>query len=574
MRNWNSDSTNKLWAPLVALTFGVALVHIYFLFRTNINWDEFRFLAEIYEFDSNQDSAGLNNFHVLLFGWLKHLPFNEIGQILVGRAINLTLFFGAIALLYRLAQDPLSPIVALTCIFLTLCYSAILLHAAAFRFDPICLFFSMSSLFLLLRGKGSHSAAIAGLSLAISVLVSIKTVLWVPTFAAVALIALAFSEQKTGTTKRLLAFCAAFIIALPAFFAIHWAMSPGTQVAGEAQGRSLLQNLNWLAYAMFAMDGFLPRMTYIIRGITENPIHWLLISIGAFVALRQLIFRKPRRKVAAIALAMALPFTSIFFYRNSFPYFYVYVLPPAMMLAGLAMEAMMRRWRDQAGDANNLIIAIPVLFGVATTSLFLYFHEEGIEKQRQVNEVVHQMFPEPVPYIGAHGMISSFPRVGPFMSTLGMIRYHAEGEPVFAKGIREHEPKMLLVNHMAFYSNEDNAAEDPRQFTLLPEDKAAIHQNYILHWGPVYVAGKLFELEEGQSTIEFEIIISGEYSVESEAPVEIDGKTYEPGAVLTLNKGNHVLVAPGAERVGLRWGGGDLPYPEFAAPLEWLYDGL
>ena len=573
MNQDTSDNTNKLWTPLVGLTLAVGLVHIYFLFRTNINWDEFRFLAEIYEFAGGRDSAGLNNFHVLLYGWLRFLPFHEIDQILFARTIQLSLFFASMVLLFRFGREFFSPIVALTCVFLAMCYSAVLLHASAFRFDPLCLFFSISSLYLLWRGKRPTSAIVGGLALAVSALVSVKTALWAPTLAAIGLIMLVYSEQRTETLKRLVLFVAAFLLAVLCLFGLHWLLSGSGTPGNQVGTHSLTESWSQLAYAMFVMDGLFPRLTYIIRGVTENPIHWLLILAGATIAVYQVLFVWQRRKQAAIVLAMSLPLLSVVFYRNSFPYFYVYALPPAILLCGIALNSMARRWMDEKGNANDLALGIPILCGVATTSLFLYFHEEGITKQRQVNEVIHEIFPEPVHYIGAHGMISSFPKVGPFMSTLGMIRYHAEKEPVFANAIQKHEPKFLLVNHMAFYSPDDATADDLRQVTLLPEDKDAIHNNYIHHWGPIYVAGKLFDTAEQGNVIEFEIVIEGPYGVESESPVEINGLGYDPGDVVTLARGTYVMKAPDTERAGLRWGG-NLPQPEYMAPMEWLYDGL
>ena len=108
---------------------------------------------------------------------------------------------------------------------------------------------------------------------------------------------------------------------------------------------------------------------------------------------------------------------------------------------------------------------------------------------------------------------------------------------------------------------------------LFPKDTAALESSYIHHWGPIYVAGKRFDLAQTASPRTFEILLGGAYRLESERPVRIDGRTYEPGESVFLPVGPHMISAdPDAEELTLRWAAAG-PAPERPAPTEPLFFG-
>ena len=61
-------------------------------------------------------------------------------------------------------------------------------------------------------------------------------------------------------------------------------------------------------------------------------------------------------------------------------------------------------------------------------------------QQKETLDLVHRLFPEAVPYIDRCSMVSTFPKVGFFMSSLGMRFYHERGEPIM------EEPSSLIFS--------------------------------------------------------------------------------------------------------------------------------
>jgi hypothetical protein len=155
-----------------------------------------------------------------------------------------------------------------------------------------------------------------------------------------------------------------------------------------------------------------------------------------------------------------------------------------------------------------------------------------------VVEVVHTIFKEPTPYIDRCSMIGSFPSAGFFISTYSTSLYRDEGIPQFRSIIQEQQPKLLINNSSAL-----NIASEKQPWTawrLFPEDFEILKENFVHHWGPIWVAGKYFTAGSGNE-IDFEILIPGAYTLASEAPVAIDGHVVASGEVIQLGPGFHHL---------------------------------
>jgi len=165
------------------------------------------------------------------------------------------------------------------------------------------------------------------------------------------------------------------------------------------------------------------------------------------------------------------------------------------------------------------------------------------------------MFPEPVSYIDGCGMISSFPKVGFFMSSAVMDPYLSKGEPVLKKALLAKGPLFLLANvpHLDLESEKPPKSYVGR--TLLEEDWQALRSYFVHHWGPVWIAGKKLELTSENSREEFQIETAGLYTLETSTSVRIDGASYQPGDLAYLAQGVHVIEA-GSDNVTivLRWG--------------------
>jgi hypothetical protein len=96
---------------------------------------------------------------------------------------------------------------------------------------------------------------------------------------------------------------------------------------------------------------------------------------------------------------------------------------------------------------------------------------------------------------------------------------------------------------------------------LTPNDAAALRDNFIPHWGPIWVAGKRLDPTQG-ATSNFAVAIPGAYTLEADEKMLIDGKIFLPGNVLTLTEGVHSYRGPFAQ---LRYGE-HLPRPPRQPP--------
>jgi hypothetical protein len=290
--------------------------------------------------------------------------------------------------------------------------------------------------------------------------------------------------------------------------------------------------------------------------VASNPLFWFMAIYGATIAWTT-AQRSGRNADAKrwLPLALALPLLTPFFYRNAFDYFYVFILPPAVIFIGLSYQ----EYRQRASNSESRLAALLMPLLVAAQCAFLVangirFLPDAIGPQRVTLAAVHAVFPEPVPYIDGYGVVASFPRHAFFMSSWGMDRYRAIGKAVFPDLVAQAQPPLLLADSPSLYAAlmPDIAISDQRE--LLSEDIRFLKDNYVQLWGMLFVPGKQIELPSDSGNIDFSIVIAGDYRLEATTPVSVDGSRVKPGDVVALAAGKHVLNAGSAKGSAiLRW---------------------
>jgi hypothetical protein len=137
-----------------------------------------------------------------------------------------------------------------------------------------------------------------------------------------------------------------------------------------------------------------------------------------------------------------------------------------------------------------------------------------------------------------------------------METYRKVNHPVLAEAIRGRRPVFVLADKKPLSDALSGAPSVSSAHSLLEADRAALIQNYVHHWGMIYVAGKTLEFTAA-APARFEILIPGTYTVEAADHVIVDDTPYAPGQPVDLDVGTHVMV-PGATpgTVTLRWGRG------------------
>jgi hypothetical protein len=545
---------------LLAAAFAVQLLGV---FRRNINWDEFLFLANVYAVTNGGPTGLLQTSFAHLFGWLTRIDGNEIAQITVARLVYLVIWAGSLGLLYRLGRLLLDPVAALAGTVLFALFSFSITHAASFRIDGLVLPVLLGVALLLLKPTTARVAAAGALS-GVALALTIKAVLWAPAFTGI--LALGLWHRPPRVTPVLAGTLAAVGTFAAIMLAHAWWLS-----AGDAPAPTIsTDRLQHTGFRMLLEDGLFPRYEILRLAALQNPITWVFAAAGVVLALAGL--RHPAARLPSLLLLLlALPLASVAIYANAWPYAYVVLMPTMCLLAGLGFQ----RYLD-GGDAAR---RFPAALCLALAALPLVMAAWSLradqqESQKQVLTIVHQLFDEPVAYIDKGGMVSSFPKQPIFLSRWGMKNYREAGTPVFARYISEAQPPLLIVNTVVLDVWDEASLAHHPEFGLWPEDIAALRATYAHYWGDIYLAGRQWRGLRPSSPQSFDIAIPGDYTLLSQGPVLIDGRRFPAGATVPLAAGPHTLTPTTPEPdLRLLWGRNTEIPPKLPAPVP-IYTGL
>jgi hypothetical protein len=537
------------WTPRL-IVGGIAcclLLQLHLVFTQPINWDEFRFLADVHAYSRGELSAALLTFQVHLFGWLPSVG-DEIAQIHAGRLTMFALEAGTLFFIWTIALRFFEPAAPLFAALAYVSFSFVLQHGASFRFDPIVIFLVLSACALLLRDRLSWiGMALVGLALAAATMVSIKTALLLPLIVGIGLFQLAEAARRREASIRLLGAAMASALFLVVLYAWHVSTLAG------ASGVETQQNLGESFAKTLREIPFFPRRQYLLRSVTENPVHWLLLLLGISAVMAS--YRSGRAR-ALVILAFLLPLLGVAFYRNAFPYYYAVMLAPASLL--FAAAAGRRELRNIVGPLSVLL----------TAGAFVH-HQQALSEsstdQQRIIDAVHAMFPKPLAYIDRCSMIATFPQIGMFLSTWWMENYIVAGRPVVREMLIRAQPVFVIANSPFLTAALQGRPATEMNGGFLEADRRALQSNFVHHWGPIWVAGK--SIDATPTGAEAEFLVGGSYSLESSQPVRFDGRWIAPGQALRIEPGKHRIAAAGAERVVFRWGV-HLPRPKTSGPTE------
>ncbi len=538
---------------LVLLGF---VVKSYSWFQVPIDQDEFYYLSLVHAFQRGELPHAFQSFHVHLFSWLRYVSENELTQAMAARSVMLLFFLGTCYCLYRIGLRLLGATGAL---FSVLCYLA-LIHTvtkgAAFRSDtPATFLFLLALCWFVRKDPSGMSQVVAGAALALACLFTIKAAFYLSAFAALAFILLLGSENRLHALKRMLP----LVVTLPFVFLILYRLHVSTlPPATTARAAPFLER----AIVTFTSFRFSPKLPALLSTLRWDILTWFLFSLGFGVCAYRLGVRRAGWVSAeAQLLALAAPLLSIPFYRNAFSYFYPFIVPSAMLLCGYGFGVVMSRLEKmnlRLAPVVSVVIAFLVFrtFILWPAALISQGWTAHTAAQREVLSVIHRMFPEPVAYIDGCSMVSSFPKVGFFMSTAGMSAYQREGRAVLSQAIVDRKPLFVLANEAQL--NLD-CAEPPRSvgagLTLRPEDWQVLKSHFIHHWGPIWVAGRQFQIGAAAPAQTFEILVAGPYTIEGDAEVVIDGRIQRHGDAVILQEGAHTIEVRGSSAtITLRWG--------------------
>ena len=505
--------------------------------------------------------------HVYLFRWLPAVSTNEADQIVAARVVMLALALGSAVLTYLIARSCLSRPGALFAALCYLTFSNVVVHGASFRFDPICSFFFLLSLCLVLsaRTRGVTGLILAGACLSVSLLVSLKSVFLIPTAAIVLAIVVRFEHAKGGWRPWAWFGAGSVLVSVPLLWLHSGRLPRGAEGAPAAAGR--------LAHAVLGQAGFFPQWRYLLLSVLENPLVWVLLALGLAMTARRVFPVRSAAKRDLLLLSFSLPLASLSFYGYAYPYFIAAVIAPAVVFCGVVFDRLYSRMEEHPGHAVWLLLFIQVVFGGFLVQYLGYSNDE-VSPQRQTLQVVHELFPEPVRYIDSCSMVSAYPQVGLFMTSWDLQNYFDRGEPIMREVLRREVPAFLVAD--TYYLALDRPWRDTLnggRLGLLPGDYAVLRDNFVRHWGALYVPGKRVDFAAGEAERDVDILIPGVYTLEAEDGVRIGGVLVRPGQTVWLESAR-VTISPARAPTTIVLRRGDhLRRPSAPPPGQPLFDG-
>ena len=527
-RGWWHDPESGNW-PLAGLAL-LLTAQFTLIFTRAVNWDEFYFYHQVAAFGEGQLDSALQTLNTRLFFWLPGLFETSVDHILAARVTMYACQLVTLAAIYLLARRFADRITALLCPLLYLSAGYVLQHGFSFRVDPMVTALLMSALAVLARSRLDTKGIIAfGLLAGIAGMVTIKAVLYLPAFAGIALMRLQEDGWRAQTWLRLTVCGATALAVFAAIYAWHSAAVTQATGAGEVSNRLLDESASWMFFL-----GIPPYWNMGVKAAMFAP-----ILLACALATPFLLWRSDRPLAEKIGLTgLWLPLLTPFYYMNTAGYFYVYMLAP---LATSCLVAL--------GWARTRFA--PMLIAVALVSIacgiFLLEDRSTIDRQRQLERNVHEIFPEPVTYFDHNFMLGAWPKANGFMTPWLMNIYRSGGRDDYRAAMERDTVPLLLANWWTLRVMMDGSDD-----TLLsPADNAALRENYVEFAPFIFVAGKIVD---GVAVQQEEFLVPGPYTVEG-ATIVIDGVRHAPGAIVSIDRGMHMLSAPdGSAR--LVWGRG------------------
>lgn len=524
------------------------------LLQTGINQDEFRYLSDVYTHERGTLADQFHTFHVHFFCWLSYFSNNEVTQIIVARSVMYLFFLGTNILTYLIGRRFINRSGALFAVLCFLAFSFVVINGAAFRSDTISSFLCLLSIYMIIAGSPwLISAVIAGVAMGLALMITTKSVFHLLSLGVVFLWLLFTVPGKRDALKRVICFVVALVIGFLSFYYIHVSTLHTPHVHPPHKFVSSTSSKVIIFRELF------PGLRFLEISLYQNLVIWTVLIAGiVLLGWRTIRATKTRTTGTTILLlGLLVPLVSLGFYRNSFPYFYVFILTPAIIVCGVVIHEIIEVLRRTGSVLSVVLVGVLAVF-VFHNCLFYYLLLSPRTKvvQKELLKAVHDIFPEPVPYIDGCSMAASYPSAGFFMSSWGMEGYLEAKKPVMRNILERRQPLFLLSNVPELdlaLSRSD--AVSTRGYSLLDQDWTVLQSHFIHHWGRVYVLGQEFEFSPTTDSRNFQILVPGAYTLEGETAVLIDGDSYAPGDVIDLNKGRHTIALlqnPG--KVVLRWG--------------------
>ena len=500
---------------IIAIIVSVILCQVWLIFERAINWDEFLHFGQIYELADGRLRSSIQTLPTRLFSWATLVSQDVIAQIQAIRLVMLACAVLTAASIIALARRLVSLETALLCGLVYLTAGFVFTNAFTFRTDPVIAAALMAALCVFAFGHLTWMrAALVGILIGVAGALSIKSIFYLPCFAAVAWLHWSGQDiRKLRILSHLLVVLAASILTFALLIGLHGAGLP----ASEPQAGNLERTVgNFLRFFEFEQ----------IRYVFAESIFAPLITIG-LVAL-PFAARGLPRQTKILLVGLCGPLLCLLFYRNTFPYFFTFILPPVCVAIAPVLARLVARYGH-----------IPVIIFAMIGPVFLLAKEPygTLDRQRATIAEVERLFPEPTPYLSYSGYVPHYPRQFPsLISGVGLRRYWTERNGQIARDIEAGRIAFVIATGDALDAVYNGAGSTQ----ILPErDVAALRSNFLQYSDTIYILGRKVCPQDGRQTVQ--IFRRGVYSLQGQGLV-IDGQGLTDGASIELQAGPHQMI--------------------------------
>jgi len=500
---------------LVGIILLVAIVQIWLIFQKAINWDEFLHFGQIYALEEGRFGKSLQSLHVRLFGWTTLVSEDVVTQIQAARMLMLSCVWITAVGVTILARRLVNIETALLCGLVYLTAGFVFTNGFTYRPDPVAAAALMSALCLL--GNRSHiwrRIIFAGILIGFAGAMTIKSIFYAPCFAALAILWWRDSEEiNSAIVIRCGVVVGVALFTFAAIIGIHSAFLPS--VEGPA------------SYATRYMDIFLHFFEFeMIRYVFVEMLVAPLVSIGLVLLIP--IARSLPVKSRILLIGLCGPLLCILFYRNTFPYFFTFLLPPICVAIAPVLCKLVERY----GRFGVIALA---LFGPV---LLLVKEPYGtLERQRATIAEVERLFPQPTPYLSYSSYVPHYPRqkLG-LISGVSLDRYLNERSGQFAQDIENGQIAFVVATgdalNMVF--NSDEAAQ------MLPDrDVQSLQKNFLRHSDTIYILGREICRQTKEQSLP--VYRGGTYSIDG-GELLINGQHVPDGGSISLEAGTYQVL--------------------------------
>ncbi len=499
---------------LAGIILFVVITQIWLIFQKAINWDEFLHYGQIYALEDGRFGKSLQSLHVRLFGWTMLASEDVIEQIQVARLAMLGCFFITAAGVVTLARKLVKFETALLCGLAYLTAGYVFTNGFSYRPDPVAAAALMGALCLLGIGSITWRRIIfAGILIGFAGAMTIKSIFYAPCFAALAILWWRQQQEaKLTVIKRCVAIVVAALLSFLVIVGTHAAFLP----TGTGQGASVNRYMDiFLHFFEFEM----------IRFVFAQMVFAPLVTVGLILLVPAA--RKLPVESRILLIGLCAPLLCILFYRNTFPYFFTFLLPPICVAIAPVLSKLTERY-------GQLGVTALAMFGPI---LLLVNEPYGtLERQRATIAEAERLFPEPTTYLSYSSYVPHYPRQIPgLISGVGLRRYLKERGGQFAKDIETGQIAFLIATGDAL----DLVFNGDGTIQMLPErDVRSLKDNFLKHSDTIYILGRQVCSKADQRSVP--IYRSGSYTVDG-GNIILGGQVVADGETIPLQAGTHQI---------------------------------